>query len=87
MENKKIDNMSWWLEEMVEQSKANAKRWFIAWIITLAALICTNAYWIYQFTSYEYVSQNGSGVNSINTGQQEEVNIGTANEDQETRQK
>ena len=86
MEEKQNNNMSWWLEEMVEQSKANAKRWFIAWIITLAALFCTNAYWIYQFTSYNYVSQDGSGVNSINTGQQEEVNIGTENEDQETWQ-
>lgn len=81
MEEKNSENKSWWMMEMVEQCKTNAKRWFIAWIITLLALIGTNIYWIYQFTSYEYVSQNGSGINSINTGQQEEVNIGTENED------
>lgn len=67
--------------EVIEQSKRNAKRWFIAWIITLAALISTNTYWIYVFNSYEYVSQDGSGVNSINTGNQEDINYGTKNED------
>lgn len=67
--------------EVIEQGKRNAKRWFIAWIITLAALIATNTYWIYVFNSYEYVSQDGSGVNSINTGNQEDINYGTKNED------
>ena len=52
--------------EVIEQSKKNAKRWFIAWLITLAALIGTNAAWIYVFNSYEYVYQNGSGQNNYN---------------------
>ena len=67
--------------QVIEQAKASAKRWFIAWLITLLALIGTNAYWIYAFNSYEYVSQDGSGVNTINTGEQEEMNIGTENAD------
>ena len=54
--------------EVIEQSKRNAKRWFLAWIGTLAALIGTNAAWIYVAQSYEYVSQDGSGQNNINTG-------------------
>ena len=54
--------------EVIEQSKRNAKRWFLAWIVTLAALIGTNAAWIYVAQSYEYVSQDGSGQNNINTG-------------------
>ena len=66
--------------EVIEQSKRNAKRWFIAWIITLAALIATNTYWIYVFNSYEYVYQDGTGVNSINTGNQEEIYYGTEDE-------
>ena len=65
----------------IEQAKTSAKRWFIAWLITLMALIGTNAYWIYVFNSYEYVSQDGSGVNTINTGEQEDMNIGTENAD------
>ena len=56
--------------EVIEQSKRNAKRWFVAWLVTLAALIGTNAAWIYVAQSYEYVSQDGSGQNNINTGTQ-----------------
>lgn len=67
--------------QVIEQAKTSAQRWFIAWLITLMALIGTNAYWIYVFNSYEYVSQDGSGVNTINTGEQEDMNIGTENAD------
>lgn len=56
--------------EVIEQSKTQAKRWFIAWIVTLAALIGTNAYWIYVFNSYEYVDQYGDGINNVNSGTQ-----------------
>lgn len=66
--------------EVIEQSKRNAKRWFLAWIVTLAALIGTNAAWIYVAQSYEYVSQDGSGQNNINTGTQGDATHGTENE-------
>lgn len=66
--------------EVIEQSKKNAKRWFLAWIVTLAALIGTNAAWIYVAQSYEYVSQDGSGQNNINTDTQGDVTHGTENE-------
>ena len=66
--------------EVIEQSKRNAKRWFLTWIVTLAALIGTNAAWIYVAQSYEYVSQDGSGQNNINTGTQGDVTHGTENE-------
>lgn len=62
-----------WLAEMIEQARANAKRWFIAFIVTLAALIATNAYWIYVFQSYDYITQDGSGLNNYNTGNQGDV--------------
>lgn len=66
--------------EVIEQSKKNAKRWFIAWVITLFALIGTNFYWIYQHNSYDYVSQDGEGVNNINTGEQGDLLNGTESE-------
>lgn len=66
--------------EVIEQSKRNAKRWFVAWLVTLAALIGTNAAWIYVAQSYEYISQDGSGQNNINTGTQGDVTHGTENE-------
>lgn len=66
--------------EVIQQAKISAKRWFVAWIITLAALVGTNAAWIYVWQSYEYISQDGSGVNSINTGNQEDIDYGAENE-------
>lgn len=53
--------------EVIEQAKHNAKRWFVAWVVTLAALIGTNAAWLYVFQSYDYVSQDGTGINSYKT--------------------
>ena len=69
-----------WAMEMVTQAKQNAKRWFIAWVITLGALIGTNVAWIYVFHSYEYVSQDRNGFNNINTGKQGDLNNGPENE-------
>ena len=66
--------------EVIEQSKRNAKRWFVAWLVTLSALIGTNAAWIYEAQSYEYISQDGSGQNNINTGTQGDITHGTENE-------
>ena len=65
----------------IEQAKTGVKRWFIAWFITLAALVGTNAAWLYVAQSYEYASQDGDGINSINTGHQEDIDYGTENED------
>lgn len=67
--------------EVIRENQKQAKRWFIAFLLSLAALVGTNAYWIYVFNSYEYVTQDGEGINTINTGNQEGVNIGTENED------
>ena len=85
MDEKKPINNEWsdaerWFAELIQQTKNNAKHWFLAWLITLLALIATNAAWMYVFQSYEYISQDGTGVNSINTGNQEDVKIGTEDE-------
>lgn len=65
---------------VVEQSKAATKKWFIAFLVTLAALVATNAAWLYVWQSYEYVSQDGTGLNTINTGTQENIDYGSENE-------
>lgn len=67
--------------EVIEQSKRTAKRWFVAWIITFVALIGTNLYWINQFNSYDYVSQDGEGINNINTGDQGDLDNGAESQD------
>lgn len=67
--------------EVIEQSKKTVKRWFTAWVITFIALIISNFAWLYVFQSYDYVSQDGSGINNINTGQQEEIDYGSESSD------
>lgn len=52
---------------VIEQSKATTKKWFIAFLVTLAALVATNAAWLYVFNSYEYVYQDGEGQNNYNS--------------------
>ena len=32
--------------EIVEESKKQSKRWFTAWIVTVAALVASNLAWI-----------------------------------------
>lgn len=63
---------------VIQQAERSAKRWFIAWLITLAALIVTNAYWIYVLNSYEYVYQDGEGENYYNNEIGGDVENGTA---------
>lgn len=71
------------VSELIQDAQRQSKRWFIAFVVTLVALIGTNAYWIYVFNSYEYVSQDGDGINTINTGNQEDINYGAESEDKE----
>lgn len=35
--------------EVIAQAKRIARRWFVAWVITLVALIVTNIIWVYTF--------------------------------------
>lgn len=63
---------------VIQQAERSAKRWFIAWLITLAALIVTNSYWIYVLNSYEYVYQDGEGENYYNNEIGGDVENGTA---------
>lgn len=80
MEEKKT---SWsdaekFVSELIQDIQRQAKRWFIAFLVTLVALIGTNIYWIYVFNSYEYVSQDGEGYNYYNSDVEGDINNGTA---------
>lgn len=74
------DVENYFATQVIEQAKTTSKRWFIAWLITLASLFVTNGIWIYVFNSYEYVYQDSEGMNNINTGDQGDVIDGTADE-------
>ena len=78
--NKDWNQPGTWAEELVEQAKADEKKWFWVWVvtmglllITLGFLVGTNKYWIDVFQSYDIVTQDGSGLNNYNTGNQGDV--------------
>lgn len=73
-ENKWNQIEEYFATQVIEQSKRTAKRWFIAWLITFVSLIGTNACWIYQWNSYDYIYQDSHGTNNINTGTQGDIN-------------
>lgn len=74
------DVENYFATQVIEQAKTTAKCWFIAWLITLAALFVTNGIWIYVFNSYEYVYQDSDGMNNVNTGSQGDVIDGSDSE-------
>lgn len=66
--------------------KDQRKNKIIAYLIgviclLIIGLVGSNLYWIYQWNSYDYYSQDGDGINSINTGSQSEVNYEPKSED------
>ena len=67
------------VSELIKDAQAQAKRWFIAFIATLAALVGTNIYWIYQWNSYDYVSQDGDGYNYYNSDVEGDIDNGAEN--------
>lgn len=67
------------VSELISDARAQAKRWFIAFLVTLAALFGTNVYWIYVFNSYEYVSQDGEGYNYYNSDIEGDITNGPKN--------
>lgn len=90
--NKNWNQPGTWAEELVEQAKKQAKHWLVAWIVTmvlllimLGCLVGTNIYWLDVFQSYEYVSQDGDGINNVNSGTQGDLINGPESEGQEER--
>ena len=88
MENEKVTQKSepswngiekFFATSVIQQAEKSAKRWFIAWLITLAALVGTNAAWLYVFNSYEYVTRDGEGYNYYNSEIDGDVENGTEN--------
>lgn len=71
------------VSELITDARAQAKRWFIAFLVTLAALFGTNIYWIYQWNSYDYVSQDGNGYNYYNSDVEGDIANGTENQTEE----
>lgn len=71
------------VSELITDTRAQAKRWFIAFIVTLTALVGTNIYWIHQWNSYDYVSQDGNGYNYYNSDVEGDIANGAENQTEE----
>ena len=71
------------VSELIQDAQRQSKRWFIAFVVTLVALVGTNAYWIYQWNSYDYVSQDGEGYNYYNADVEGDITNGSENQAEE----
>ena len=80
------DNAENLVSEVFRDNQRQAKRWFIAFLIMLLSLIATNAYWIYQWNSYDYVSQDGDGYNYYNSDIGGDVSNGAENPETEEQE-
>lgn len=69
--------------ELIQDIQRQSRRWFVAFLVTLSALIVTNLYWIYQWNSYDYVSQGGEGYNYYNADVEGDIVNGTADSQEE----
>ena len=78
-ENESWDGAEKTVSELIKDVQRQATRWYIAWLVTLTALVATNAYWIHQWNSYDYVSQDGNGYNYYNADIEGDVNNGAEN--------
>lgn len=76
-ENRTWNDTEKFVSELFHDVQRQSKRWFIAFLVTLAALFGTNLYWIYQWNSYDYVSQDGDGYNYYNSDVEGDVLNGT----------
>lgn len=83
MEKSTWDDAGKMVSELIRDIKSQSKRWFVAFLITLAALVGTNAYWIYQWNSYDYVSQDGEGYNYYNSDIDGDISNGAENQTEE----
>ena len=69
--------------ELIQDIQRQSRRWFVAFLVTLSALIVTNLYWIYQWNSYDYVSQDGEGYNYYNADVEGDIVNGAADSQKE----
>lgn len=72
-------------ESAMARSERHIKRLVIALIVAVVMIAVTNIAWLYyesQFDTMEY-SQDGAGINNINTGEQGNILNGTEVEGEE----
>lgn len=85
MDDKKIPYIVY--ESAQARNERTIKRLTIIAIIAIALMFLSNVAWLYMWTSYDYsgeeivYSQDGEGINAINTGKQDNVRYINGTED------
>ena len=72
--------------EIFSELKKQLRILWIAAGFLFLALVGTNIYWIYVFQSYDYVTQDGDGVNYFNSRTEGDVYNGTEDKGEKERQ-
>lgn len=67
------------VSELMADGSKREKRLLIIIIALVIGFLGTNAYWIYQWNSYDYVSQDGQGYNYYNSDVEGDINNGPEN--------
>ena len=76
-------NRDEWATEVIAQAKRHSRYLAIALLVSIAGFLATNAYWIHELNSYEYVYQDGTGKNNYNNNVAGDVNNVAAGESEE----
>lgn len=69
--------------EILKDKDKEGKRWITVAIVLAALLFLSNFIWLAQWTSYDYVSQDGEGYNYYNSDVDGSVTNGTADQEEE----
>lgn len=73
---KSKDNLA---SELLNDSEKREKRWRTICLVLVILLFLTNFIWVMEFTSYDYVSQDGQGYNYYNSDVDGSVTNGAEN--------
>lgn len=79
MEREHQDRSGQLVSELMNDSSKREKRLIAIIVALVIAFVGTNAYWIHQWNSYDYVSQDGHGYNYYNSGVEGDINNGSEN--------
>lgn len=65
--------------EILKDKDKEGKRWRTVAIVLAALLFLSNFIWLMEWTSYDYVSQDGEGYNYYNSDVEGDITNGTEN--------
>ena len=71
------------VSEVLADADKKDKRKSVLILVLILGLIISNAYWLYQWSSYDYISQDGEGYNYYNSDVEGDILNGAADQAEE----